>query len=311
MKRWTWAAYRILWVLPLLLAVLVVVFVSTEHLPGNRLLLEAGKGISRAELARLQRLEGDRDESAPARFLRFCGRVLRLDFGTLPNGRKVTEEYLSRLPATALLAVSAFALALIWGVGSGVICASTAGGALDRILGAAAVAGQSAPVFWCALLLLYLFSLRWNLLPPSGDDTWLHLVLPTVTLGTRPAAMLQRIARISMLEVLEADYIRTARSKGVPEWRVLLGHALPNAAPPIAAAAALDLASLLSGAIITEAIFRWKGIGSLMMYGIENRHMGIITAGVLLTTLIYVCVNTAVDLLVWWMDPSSDSGVRR
>jgi ABC-type dipeptide/oligopeptide/nickel transport system permease component len=217
--------------------------------------------------------------------------------------RPVTTLILERLPATLTLTVAAFLVAVVLAIPAGIVSAVRRGTAVDQLAMAGAVAGQAVPIFWLALLLIALFGVRLRWLPVFGSGTLAHLVLPAVSLSTIILGRLARLVRSSMLEVLGQDYVRTARAKGVAEPRVLAVHALKNAAIPIVTLLGLQFAQLLGGAVVTETIFAWPGIGRLVVEAIFNRDFPVVQGVVLVVSLIFVAVDVLVDLAYAVLDP--------
>jgi peptide/nickel transport system permease protein len=215
----------------------------------------------------------------------------------------VVDLLVERAPPTLELAGSALALALVLAVPLGVLAARNRGGVLDSGAMSFSLLGISIPNFWLGPLLIMVFSLWLGWTPVSGRDGPASLILPAVTLGTGLAAVLARMVRSSVLEVLEEDYIRTARAKGLSEAAVMWRHALRNAWLPVLTLLGLQLGGLLGGAVITETVFAWPGVGSLLVEAIQNRDYPVVQACVLLVSLVYVLVNTLTDLVYAWVDP--------
>jgi ABC-type dipeptide/oligopeptide/nickel transport system permease component len=230
--------------------------------------------------------------------------VARGDLGiSLRSNRPVGALIRERLPATVELTVAALLIAAAVAIPAGIVSAVKRGSAIDRVAMVGAVAGQAVPIFWLALLLITLFGVHLRWLPVFGRGSLAHLVLPAVSLSTVILGRLARLVRSSMLEVLGQDYVRTARAKGVGELRVLAGHALKNAAIPIVTLLGLQFAQLLGGAVVTETIFAWPGIGRLVVEAIFNRDFPVVQGVVLVVSLIFVAVNLLVDLAYAALDP--------
>jgi len=208
-----------------------------------------------------------------------------------------------RLPATVELTLAALLLAVVIAVPLGIVSAVKRGSSVDRLAMVGAVAGQAIPIFWLALLLIALFGVRLRWLPVFGRGSLAHLVLPALSLSTIILGRLARLVRSSMLEVLGQDYVRTARAKGLAEPRVLALHALRNAAIPIVTLLGLQFAQLLGGAVVTETIFAWPGIGRLVVEAIFNRDFPVVQGVVLVVSLIFVAVSVVVDLAYAALDP--------
>ena len=244
------------------------------------------------------------DRPLPEQFVRYLGRAATGDLGTsLRHNRPVAALIAERLPRTMLLAAAALALAVVLAIPAGIVSAVRRGTLVDRVAMVLAVAGQAVPIFWLALMLIWLFAVRLEWLPVFGSGTALHLVLPAVSLSTIVLGRLARLVRSSMLEVLEQDYVRTARVKGLGETPVVWRHALKNAAIPIVTVVGLQLAQLLGGAVVTETIFAWPGVGVLAAEAVFNRDFPVVQGVTLLISLIFVGANLAVDLAYVALNP--------
>jgi peptide/nickel transport system permease protein len=237
-------------------------------------------------------------------FARYLGNAAHGDLGvSLRMNRPVTTLILERLPATLQLTLAALVIAVLVAIPAGIVSAVKRGTVVDRLAMAGAVAGQAVPIFWLALLLIALFGVRLRWLPVYGSGSLAHFVLPAVSLSTIIMGRLARLVRSSMLEVLGQDYVRTARAKGLGELRVIVVHALKNASIPIVTLLGLQFAQLLGGAVVTETIFAWPGIGRLVVEAIFNRDFPVVQGVVLVVSLIFVAVNVLVDLSYAVLDP--------
>jgi peptide/nickel transport system permease protein len=244
------------------------------------------------------------DRPLHRQFTDYVARAARGDLGvSLRSSLPVATLIRERLPATVELTVAALLIAVAVAIPAGIVSAVKRGSALDRLAMVGAVAGQAVPIFWLALLLIAFFGVYLRWLPVFGRGSLAHLVLPAVSLSTVILGRLARLVRSSMLEVLGQDYVRTARAKGVGEVRVLAGHALKNAAIPIVTLLGLQFAQLLGGAVVTETIFAWPGIGRLVVEAIFNRDFPVVQGVVLVVSLIFVAVNLLVDLAYVALDP--------
>ncbi len=244
------------------------------------------------------------DRPLPQQFVIYLSRAAAGDLGTsLRHNRPVAQLIGERLPRTMLLAAAALALALVIAIPAGIVSALRRGTLVDRLAMVLAVAGQAVPIFWLALMLIWLFAVRLEWLPVFGSGTALHLVLPAVSLSTIVLGRLARLVRSSMLEVLEQDYVRTARAKGLGEASVVWRHALKNAAIPIVTVVGLQLAQLLGGAVVTETIFAWPGVGVLAAEAVFNRDFPVVQGVTLIISLIFVAANLAVDLAYVALNP--------
>lgn len=234
----------------------------------------------------------------------FVGHAVRGDFGTsLREHRPVFELLMSRMPATLELTGTAFAISALLGMALGIVSATRRRSIYDRAVLVLTLAGQSMPVFWVGTMLILVFAVRLGWLPIAGRGGLSHLILPAAALGFFPVARNARVVRSSMLEVLGADYVRTARAKGLSTARVLLGHALRNALLPVVTLLALDIGYLLSGAVITESIFAWPGVGRLTVAAVLGKDLPLVEAAVVVLATGFVLVNLTVDLCYGAIDP--------
>lgn len=326
-----YALKRLLAMVPTLLGVTLVTFVFSVAIPGDPALVVVGQRASQETLERV-RSELGLDQPLPVRYVRYVGGLLKGDLGrSLRTRRPITEELGERLPATLELTLAAMFLAVVGGVALGIV-AATKGGAWDTGARVVAVAGISTPVFWWGLLLILLFYRELSWLPAQGRfnpffdspagptglylidslihgnwQQWTmalrHLVLPAVTLGYVQLALITRMTRTSMLEVLNEDYIRTARAKGLKENRINYRHALKAAAAPMITIVGLTFGELLGGAVITETIFGWPGMGQYAVDSILNLDYPAILGFTLVVGLGFALVNLAVDLAYGLLDP--------
>jgi len=244
------------------------------------------------------------NEPLPVQFVRFLGNTARGNFGnSFFHRAPALPLVLERMPTTLLLTVLAMGLSLCIAVPIGILTAVRRNSVLDHGATLVVFLGTSMPSFWTGIMLILLFAVQLRLLPVSGWEGWAALVLPTLTLVTVGTPLLLRIVRSSMLEVINLDYVRTARAKGVSEWIVICHHALVNAALPLVTVAGLQFGLLLGGAIITETVFAVPGVGRLIVGAIRQLDFPIVQAGVFLLALIVVLVNFAVDLLYIYLNP--------
>ncbi len=291
---------------PVMLGVTLVAFITLHLAPGDpvRVLLgELGQGASQEEIARLRSTLG-LDSPLPVQYARFVWRAAQGDLGrSLRTGALVRDEVLARAPFTLVLTVASLGVALAIGIPAGLLSAVYRGRALDHAAMLLALLGVSLPVFWLGLLLMLVFALALGWLPASGFGTWKHLVLPAVTLGLASSALIARMTRSSLLEVLGQDYIRTARAKGLSGKTVLLRHALRSALIPIVTVVGLQLGGLLGGAVLTETVFAWPGLGRLAVSAIYSRDTPLVQGTILFTAIAFVLINLAVDLLYAFLDP--------
>jgi peptide/nickel transport system permease protein len=235
---------------------------------------------------------------------RFLGGALRGDFGqSVRHGEPAFHLVLERLPATFELSGAALVVALLLAIPAGVVSAVRRNSLTDYVATVVALLGQSMPTFWLGIMLILVFSVQFNVLPSSGRGGIEHLLLPAFTLGLFTTARITRLTRSGMLEVLNQDYIRTARAKGVSGPPVVWKHALKNAAIPIVTIVGIELGTLLGGSVITETIFAWPGVGRLSVQAIYNRDYPVVQAAVFLLASTFVLVNLVVDLLYTYLDP--------
>ena len=240
----------------------------------------------------------------PLQLARFLGNIARGDFGqSFFHRAPALPLVLERMPTTLLLTVLAMVLSLALAVPVGIASAVRRNSAIDHGASLVVFLGTSMPVFWTGIMLMLLFAVRLRLLPVSGWDGWAALILPAVTLASASTPLLLRIVRSSMLEVINLDYVRTARAKGVSEWLVICHHALVNAALPLVTVAGLQFGLLLGGAIITETVFAVPGVGRLIVGAIRQLDFPIVQAGVFVLALIVVLVNFTVDMLYIYLNP--------
>jgi peptide/nickel transport system permease protein len=283
--------------------VFVVMRLSGDPVP---LLLPPDAPISEMERVRH---ELGLDRSLPVQYAVFLHNTIRLDFGRSLHFREpaftVVRGYIA---ATLELGLTAFFLASLVAVPIGLFSAMRRNSVLDHAAMGLALIGQSAPTFFLGILFILLLALKADLFPTSGRGTWLHLVLPALTLGAFTMASIARLTRSAVLEVLRADYIRTARAKGLGETIVVAKHTLKNAAIPILTITALQFGTLLGGAVVTETVFSWPGMGRLAVQSIYNRDYPVVQCTVFLAAVMFIVINFAVDLLYGVLDPRARAG---
>ena len=290
-------------VVPTLVGVVTLVFAFLHLLPGDPVEIMLGESAAPADVALLRHDLG-LDRPLPVQYVGFLERALHGDLGrSLAFHEPVSELIARRYPATVQLAMAAFVLAVGVGVPAGVLAAVRAGSITDRLVRTAGVIGLCLPGFWLGPLLILAFSIELGWLPVSGRGGVTHLILPAATLAVGMASVLLRLTRASMLAALGGDYVRTARAKGLPEWRVLAAHALRNALLPVTTVAGLQAGGLLGGAVLTETIFAWPGLGRLLVQAIEARDYPLVQGCVLVIGTSYLIVNTVTDLLYLAIDP--------
>lgn len=298
-----YALTKLVLTIPLLLGVSLLVFILGALTPGDPVAILLGEGAPPEEVQRLRARLG-LDLPWYLQYGHFLLRALQGDLGLSYRSKlPVVAEVLGRFPATLELTAAAMTFALLLGVTLGVLAALQPNRLLDRLAVGLAVLGSSMPVFWSGLLLILLFSLTLGWLPASGRGGLERLILPALTLGLGAAAVITRLTRASLLEVLNQDYIRTARGKGLAERVVVVRHALRNALIPVAAAAGLQIGSLLAGAVLTETVFAWPGLGRLTVQAVEQRDFPVLRGAVLLSATVFTLVNLGLDLLFAYLDP--------
>ncbi len=296
---------RLLLFVPLLLGVATITFLLLHVLPGDPVLSMVGERYDAETIARL-RAEMRLDAPLYERYAYYLGDLARLDLGvSYVTGTPVWDSIRDRFPHTMRLAVAAMSIAVLLGVTIGVLAAWRRGTALDYLLVGGAVVGVSMPVFWLGVLLIYAFSMRLGILPASGfgNGGLAYLVLPAVTLAMASTAYVARITRSSILDEINETYVKTARAKGAGEARVMVRHALRNALLPIITVVGVDFGSYLSGAVLTESIFAWPGLGRFTLDAIMKRDLPAIQGAVLFMAILFMLVNLAVDLLYARVDP--------
>ena len=256
-----------------------------------------------SDRARLREAMGFNDP-LPVQFVRFAGKAVRGDFGhSFYHRAPALHLVLERMPTTLFLTLLAMGIAVAVSIPTGIYSSVRRNSLADHAATVVVFLGQSMPVFWTGIMLILLFAVAWRLLPVSGWDSWASALLPAITLGTFSAPLLLRIVRSSMLDVVTLDWVRTARAKGVSEWRVVCHHALTNAALPIVTVTGLQFGLLLGGAVITETVFAIPGVGRLIVGAIRQLDFPVVQAGVFLLAMIVVTVNFVVDLLYIYLNP--------
>ena len=296
-------AERLAWTAPILLGVLTLVFLLLHFIPGDPVELMLGEQSLTADREAMRGRLG-LDQPLGEQYLGYLGRTLSGNLGeSYIRHQPVADLIVERLPATAELMAGAMFVALLLSFPLGIIAALNHGRWLDQGATFFAVLGVAMPNFWLGPLLILLFSIQLDWLPVNERGGLAHLVLPALTLGTALAALLTRMIRTALVEVLGEDYIRTARSRGLGERQVVVGHALRNAMIPVVTVIGLQVGVLLSGAIITENIFDWPGLGSLLLAAIRERDYPVVQGCVLTIAVSYVAVNLLTDLAYGWIDP--------
>jgi len=293
---------RLAWALVLLVVTTLAVFVVV-HLSGDPTALYVGPEGTRADYELVRAALGF-DRPLPDQYGRFLARAVRADFGrSLRHQQPTLPLVLERFPATLRLALAAMLLAMLLAVPLGILSALRRNSLLDSCAMTFALSGQCMPTFWLGILLILVFGVNLGWVPVYGGEGLRALALPAVTLGVWAMARTARITRSSMLEVLPQDFLRTARAKGISEWGVILRHGLRNGAIPIVTALGLELGNLLGGAVITEAVFAYPGIGRLAVEAVVNKDIPLLQAVVFTIATALILLNVAVDLLYMVLDP--------
>jgi peptide/nickel transport system permease protein len=306
-------ARRLLLLVPVLVGVSIVIFGVLHLSPGDPAEIMLGSQATKEDLARLRESLG-LNEPLPVQYAHWIGHVVRGDLGrSIWMKRPVLPEVLGRLGATLLLTGTALLLSTVGGLALGVASAAWPRSLLDRSSAVASLFGASMPSFWLGIVLMVVFALWLGWLPASGmyasygggglGDLLSHLILPAVTLAAASITIIARLTRSTMLEALGQDFVRTARAKGVAEAGVLLRHGLKNALIPIVTVVGVQAGYLLGGAVLTETVFAWPGVGTLMVQGILARDFPLVQGCVLVVALAFAVINLAVDLLYAWLDP--------
>ncbi|HEV8616127.1 MAG TPA: ABC transporter permease [Methylomirabilota bacterium] len=299
----TFVARRLLLAVPVLLGVVFVVMLTVDLLPGDAVTLMLGEHATKDAVAALREHLG-LDKPFLVRYLDYVGRLLRGDLGrSIQQNRPVAAELADAWPPTLTLTVAALLIATVAGIAAGVASAVWPNSFFDAFARLGSLFGLSMPIFWTGLVLIVIFSLWLNWLPVGGAGSLTHLVLPAVTLAMPSVAMIARMTRSAVLDVLGEDYVRTARAKGVRELWVLGKHALRNAFIPILTLLGLQSGQLMGGAVLTETVFSWPGLGRLMVKAIFARDYVLLQGAVLVFALAFVVVNLLVDLAYGLLDP--------
>ncbi|HHW18060.1 MAG TPA: ABC transporter permease [Firmicutes bacterium] len=324
---------RILGAIPIMLGVCIVVFLFMRLIPGDPVDIMIGEGsnVTQADIDSLK-AQFNLDQPVHIQLLSYLSKVLRGDLGySISRADNVSKLILQALPATVELAIAAMFFALLIGIPIGVLSAVKHNSAVDRASTAGAFLGISVPAFWLGIVLIIIFSVNLGILPTSGradygftppkrtglyvldsvlawdlaalKNSLEHLILPAVALGAAPAAVITRVVRSSMLEVLQKDYVMFARAKGVPEHLVIVKHALRNALIPTVTVAGLEAGTLLGGNMIVETIFSWPGMGRLVVDGIFSRDYSLVQGAVMVYALTFVLMNLTSDILYTYLNP--------
>lgn len=294
---------RVLYALFVLWGALSIIFIAIRIVPGDPAALMLGPTATTEDIEALQDKLGLND-SMLQQYVTFLGDVARFDFGdSLWLNRPVTKSVSERIGATAKLAFAAMGLALVVSFPLGILAALRPRSLLDRAVSILSLVGQSVPSFWLGIMLILVFARQLRWLPSSGAQTWEHMILPSITLAMPLIGILTRLVRSGLMDVLYEDYIRTARAKGLSNRVVLQRHATRNMLIPVVTVIGLQMGNLLGGAVITETVFAWPGIGRLLVDAIFHRDYPLVQASILFITASFILINLVVDLSYVYIDP--------
>lgn len=287
---------RLLQMIPVLLGVVLVVFLIMQMVPGDPAVLLAGESATEEQVQEIRKQHG-LDRPIMVQYVSYIGDIVTGDFGTsIRSNRPVLDEILVRLPVTMELAFWSILVTVFLGLLAGIISATRQYSFSDISLMIVALLGVSLPNFWLGLMLILSFSVKIQIFPVAGWGTFMHVILPAITLGTGGAAIVARMTRSSMLDVIGQDYIRTAKAKGVKEQVIVYKHALKNAMIPVITVVGLQFGALLGGTVLTETVFAINGLGRLIIDAIRMRDMPVVQGSILFVSFIFVFVNMLVDI---------------
>lgn len=294
---------RLLMLVPVMIGVSFIIFFVMDFAPGDAALIIAGEN---APTEQIEAIRNDLGLNDPV-LVRYGRYMLKLFVGDMGisyvTGRDVFRTYMEKLPNTLLLAFSGTLLSMLISIPLGIVAALKRGTIIDGIVMIFSLIGLSMPLFWLGLLLIIQFSLNIKILPPGGADSWRSLILPAITLAVSKTALLTRTTRSSMLEVINEDYIRTARAKGVSRKKAVTKHGLRNALIPIITVVGIQMSASLGGSVLCESVFAWPGVGRLILDSIGKRDIPMVTGCIILTTLLAVLVILIVDMIYAFIDP--------
>lgn len=288
-----------------MLGTLVLVFFLVRLIPGDPVLATLGSTATDEMLDEVRKRLG-LDASLGIQFFNFITSILQGELGnSLIYHRSSMDLVWQALPATLMLGAAATMIAVMFSIPAGIVCAVYRDSLFDRILSGISLLTQTMPTFWVGIILIFIFSLKLRLLPTSGDGSLRHLILPAVTLATFQIALCFRTMRSSMLEVLQAEYIRTARAKGLHPFAVVMKHGFRNALVPMIIVLGVQIGAVISGAVVTEAVFSWPGLGTLAMDAILARDYNLILAAMIIMSAMVIFFNMAADIIVYFLDPDA------
>jgi peptide/nickel transport system permease protein len=299
----TYIVKRLILLIPLLLGVTLLTFGLTKALPGDPVFSLVGERAQPEVIEKIRKELGT-ENNVLSQYAGYLKLLMQGEFGrSYYTNRHVIDDIQTKFPNTLKLALGAMLIAVPAGLILGFVAALNKNTAIDRIISLCAVSGMSVPVFWSGLLLMLLFSLKLKMLPPSGTGDLQFIILPALTLSLPAMGILSRITRTTVLEILDLPFVKTARAKGIGEIKIHCVHVFRNALIPITTVIGLDFASYLNGAVLTETIFGWDGIGRFTMEGIIKRDYPVIMGCVITGTLIFILINLVVDILYHYLDP--------
>lgn len=294
---------RLLTLIPVLFVVSILVFLMVHAMPGDPARIIAGESASDQDIENVRKAHGF-DKPLYQQYGIYIGNVIKGDFGTsVRTGRSVNSEIMSRFPNTIKLATAAIVIAIVFGILIGIVSATMRYSIFDNISMFTALFGLSIPPFYLGLMLMLIFCVKLQWLPLNNDMGLISLILPAITLSARSLATIARMTRSSMLEVMSQDYIQTARAQGFSEKQVIFKHALKNSMNTIVTVAGLQFGYLLGGAVITEKVFAWPGLGELVVTAIRARDFPVVQSTILVIAAAFVLVNLAVDVLYAFINP--------
>ena len=296
-------ATRLLATIPVLLGIIFVTMLTLDLIPGDPVALMLGENARPEQVAALRENLG-LDKPLLVRYVIYIGNVLQGDLGrSIRQGTPVIDEIAAVWPNTLQLTLAAMALAVVVGLTTGAISALYPNSFTDGLVRLLSLLGLSMPVFWLGLVLIYFLGYYFRLFPVGGTGTWRHLVLPSLALAAPSVAIISRMTRSTMLEIMREDYVRTARAKGLSERRIVWRHVLRNSLIPVITVIGLQFGQLMGGAVLTETVFAWPGLGRLMVQAIFSRDYILLQGAVLVLALSFVVINTLVDISYAYIDP--------
>ncbi|OJH20729.1 ABC transporter permease [Bacillus obstructivus] len=293
---------RLLQIIPVLFIITFVVFVLV-YLAGDPVALMLPEDASEADREALRTALG-LNEPFLYQYIHFIGDLIQGNFGTsFRYHQEALPLVLERLPATFELAAASMLIAIIIAIPLGIFSAQKRNSFVDLFITGGSVLGKAMPSFWLGIMLILMLAVNYQIFPVSGRGTWAHLILPAITLGTGVAAEMTRLVRSSMLDILNQDYIRTAKSKGVSDTLVVYKHAFRNSLIPVVTITSLQVTHLVSGALITETVFSWPGLGQLLVQAVNGRDMAVVQAAVFVIAILVILINLITDLIYRLLDP--------